>query len=110
MQFPLEIDGFKNRELVLEAGGFFSGPRLLLDGEPAPKQVQAKPKKEFFLLRRDDGREVVAELRARNFLDSIPTVTIDGKTHEVVAPLPWYCWVWAAIPFGLVAIGGPSAG
>jgi len=37
MQHYVHAEGFEGRQLMIESAGFFSGPRLLLDGQPAAK-------------------------------------------------------------------------
>lgn len=37
MQHPLAVPGFGDHQLVVDTGGFWSGAKLLIDGEPAPK-------------------------------------------------------------------------
>lgn len=106
MQYPFTVPGFENRQLCVETGGFWSGAKLLIDGEPAPKG----PKRGQFSLRRLDGTEVIAQLRITNYLDPIPQVIIEGHSFSAVEPLKWYQWVWGGLPFALVIIGGALGG
>jgi hypothetical protein len=101
MQHYVHAEGFEGRQLIIESAGFFSGPRLLLDGQPASKG----PKRGQLLLRRNDGSDVIAQLRGV-FVDPIPQVTIDGKTIKIAEPLPWYVWLWSGLPIVLLFIGG----
>ena len=105
MQQYVHAEGFEGRQLVVESAGFFSGPRLMLDGQPAPKG----PKRGQLLLRRNDGSDVIAQLRGV-FVDPIPQVTIDGKTIKIVEPLPWYVWLWGGLPILLLFVGGALGG
>jgi hypothetical protein len=70
--------------LEVLAPGFFSGPRLLVDGEPAPKG----PKRGQMLLRRDDGSQVIATWKPR-FLD-LTQLVVDGQALNIIEPLKWY--------------------
>jgi hypothetical protein len=106
MQYPLSLPGFENRGLFVETGGFWSGAKIIIDGEPAPKG----PKRGQFLLRRLDGTEIIAQLRVNNFLDPIPQVVIDGENILIAEPLKWYQWVWGGLPFALAIIGGALGG
>ena len=106
MQYPLSVPGFENRGLIVEAGGFWSGAKIMIDGEAAPKGS----KRGQFLLRRLDGTEVVAQLRFNNFSDPIPQVVIDGESFLVAEPLRWYQWIWGGLPFTLLIIGGALGG
>jgi hypothetical protein len=105
MHYPVPAEGFEGRRLVVETAGFFSGPRLLLDGQPAPKG----PKRGQLLLRRNDGVDVVAQLRSV-FLDPVPQVVVGGQTIKLAEALPWYVWVWCALPVTLLFIGGALGG
>jgi hypothetical protein len=106
MEYPLNLPGFEGRQLSLQTAGFFSGPKLLLDGQPAPPG----PKRGQFALRRNDGTQAVAELRNPLFIDPVPQVVVDGKPHQAAAPLKWYQWVWAGAPLVLLAVGGALGG
>jgi hypothetical protein len=105
MQHYVNAEGFEGRQLIVESAGWFSGPRLLLDGQPAPKG----PKRGQLLLRRNDGVDVIAQLRGV-FVDPIPQVTVDGKTIKIAEPLPWYVWVWSGLPLVLLFMGGALGG
>jgi hypothetical protein len=105
MQHYIHVEGFEGRQLIVESAGFLSGPRLLLDGQPASKG----PKRGQLLLRRNDGSDVIAQLRGV-FVDPIPQVTIDGKTIKIAEPLPWYVWLWSGLPILLLFIGGALGG
>lgn len=106
MEYPVDIAGFEDRQIVVKGGGFFSGPKLLVDGQPAPKG----PKRGQLLLRRNDGTEVIAQLRSTNFIDPIPQIIVDGQTIRIAEPLEWYQWLWAGIPVALVFVGGLLGG
>ena len=106
MEYPLTLPGFEGRRLVVQTGGLFSGSKLMIDGRPAPKG----PKRRQLLLRRDDGAEVIAQLRTTNFVDPVPQVVIDGQTIALAEPLKWYHWLWAGLPLSLVFIGGLLGG
>jgi hypothetical protein len=106
MQYPFKLEGFEDHQLVLEAGNFFSGPRLLIDGQPAPKG----PKAGQLLLLRSDGAEKVIQLRSLMFVDPIPQLVVDGKIVQVVEPFKWYHFLWAGWPLFLLLIGGALGG
>lgn len=105
MEFPLTVPGFEGRNLVVKTAGFFSGAKLMVDGEPAEKGKKAGQ----FVLRRNDGTQVVATLRG-NVIDPAPVVTIDGTAVKVAEPFKWYEWLWAGLPIVLVFIGGLLGG
>jgi hypothetical protein len=97
--------GFEGRQFYLKSAGLFSSPKLLIDGSPAPKG----PKRGQFFLRRNDGREVVAQLRGQ-FIDPVPKVMIDGETISLVEPFKWYEWIWLCLPLVLLFLGGAIGG
>jgi hypothetical protein len=53
---------------------------------------------------------VDARFRTTNPFDPIPLLFVDGDQVQYAPPLPWYAWVWAAIPLGLVVLGGILGG
>lgn len=105
MQYPVPVEGFDRKRLLVETPGFFSSARLMLDGQPAPKG----PKRGEYLLHRDDGTEVTAKLK-NLFLDPIPQVVIDNQVTQIVEPLRWYQWLWAGLPILLIFSGGALGG
>lgn len=104
--YLLQIQGFEGRELLLKESGFFSGPQLLVDGEPA----QRGKKRGQVVLYTNNGRDVVVELRSTNFLDPLPQVRINGQPIPVAPSLKWYHWIWVGLPVVLVFVGGALGG
>lgn len=102
MQYQVKIDGFESQTIQVQAPGFFSGPKLLVNGQPAPKG----PKRNQMALRRDDGADVVAAWKPRMLGLDVPQIVVDGKPIAVVEALKWYEWLWAALPVLLVFAGG----
>jgi hypothetical protein len=102
MQYPVQIQGFESQSIEVKAPGLFSGPKLLVNGQPAPKG----PKRNQMALHRDDGAEAVAVWKPRLLGLDVPQIAVDGETIQVVEPLPWYQWLWSALPVLLVFAGG----
>lgn len=100
MQYLLSLDGFEGQMIAVQPAGFLTGPKLLVNGQPAAKG----PKRGQMLLRRTDGREVVAVWKPQ-FVD-VPRLVVDGQTINVAEPLPWYAWLWSGLPFLLIFVGG----
>lgn len=100
MQYTLSLEGFEGQVIAVQPAGFLTGPKLLVNGQPAAKG----PRRGQMLLRRDDGREVVAAWRPQ--LVDVPRLVVDGQTITVVEPLPWYVWLWTGLPFLLIFLGG----
>lgn len=101
MRYPVPVDGFKQRPVELETAGLLSGPRLLQNGEPAPKG----PKRGSFTLIRDDGTEVVARVRPSFFVDPLPAVHIGDQQIRVVRAFQWYEIAWLGLPIVPPSLG-----
>jgi hypothetical protein len=99
MDIPIDHPEFAGRGLALRPAGYFSGPRLLLDGEALPRKLKAH------VLRGNSGKEVEVRLGLSHF-DPVPSVTIDGKELRLVEPLRWYEYAWMGLPAILVLHGG----
>jgi len=108
MNYPVVLGGFEGQSIEVQPGGFFSMPRLLVGGKPAP----AGPRRGEMMLRRKDGQEVVAVWRPQLMGLDIPQLVVDGSVVNVVEPLKWYEWVWGVLPLFLLAGGviGGAAG
>jgi len=100
MKYPVALPGFEGQKIVVDPPGFFSGPKLLVNGRPAP---QGKGRGEM-IVRRNDGKDVVCSFR-HNFLD-VPSLMVDGKPLDLVEPLKWHEWAWNGLPVFLVFMGG----
>ncbi|GAB4419505.1 MAG: hypothetical protein Kow002_07180 [Anaerolineales bacterium] len=99
MKYQLNLKGFEGQNIEMQSPGLFSGAKLLVDGEPAPKGA----KRGEMLLRRNDGKDVIAKFKG-TFLD-VPNLEVDGNVIQVVEPLKWYQWVWNSLPL-LIIVGG----
>lgn len=102
METIIDFPGFEGRQLVLRASGMFSSAKLFLDGQPAPQG----PKRNQYTLHRNDGSQVVAQLKTINPISPYPQLTIDGQNVPLGKSLKWYQWLWAGLPLLLVVIGG----
>jgi hypothetical protein len=105
MDIPIQVEGFENRNLVLKTPTVWRGAQLWIDGGKAPKG----PKRGRFLLKRNDGREVMARFR-NVFVDPMPDVEIDGQLIKTVEPLAWYQMIWCYWPILLITLGGALGG
>lgn len=99
MQIEITHPSFKLHRLVVETAGFFRGPRLLVNGNPATRS------KGRYTVNSDSGQGVVVELK-HNVLDPIPKVKIGDQPIELARPLTWYEYLWMGIPIVLVFAGG----
>ncbi|MCX6029569.1 MAG: hypothetical protein NT169_09750 [Chloroflexi bacterium] len=103
MDYPIKLEGFEAQQLTVKPAGWVTGPKLLINGQPAPKG----PKRNQLLLQRDDGTEAVAELRNSALgLDPVPQLIVDGKPIHLAMLLKWYQWIWGGLPTVLVFVGG----
>jgi hypothetical protein len=100
MDYPVQLEGFEGQNIVVQGAGLFSGPRLLVNGEPAPKGSGRGQ----MVLKRNDGQELVAAFRPM-FLD-VPRLSVGDKVINLVQPLKWYEWAWNALPLLLILGGG----
>ena len=82
--------------------GIFSSAKLFLDGQPAPKG----PKRNQYTLLRNDGSQVVAQIKTINPISPYPQLIIDGQNVPLGMKLKWYQWLWAGLPLLLMVIGG----
>ena len=101
MSYPAKIEGFEYQNIEVQTG-FWTGPRLLVNGEPAPKGS----KRGEMILRRDDGRQVNASWKPQFLGLDVPQLVVDGRTVQLVEPLKWYQWVWGGWPIVLLFVGG----
>lgn len=101
MSYPAKIEGFEYQNIEVQTG-FWTGPRLLVNGEPAPKGS----KRGEMILRRDDGRQVTATWKPQFLGLDVPQLVVDGRTVQLVEPLKWYQWVWGGWPIVLLFVGG----
>ncbi len=102
MAFDVDIDGLKPG-IQFEAQTLFGAPKLLVDGQPAPKA----PTRGKVLLPSLNGSQVEARLYP-GFTQT--TVEIDGVKHPVGPKVPFALMLVAALPLGLIAVGGLLGG
>ena len=100
MKYLVNLQGFEGQTIEVQSQGLLSGARLLVNGKSAPKGT----KRGEMLLRRNDGREVIAKFQTA-FLD-VPKLHVDDQVIQVAEPMKWYEWVWNAIPLLIVFLGG----
>lgn len=101
MRYDVKLENFEGQNIEVDSS-FFSGVKLLINGEPAPKGE----KRGEFVLQSNDGRQVTAAWKQQMLGFDIPQLVVDGKAVNLVEPLKWYQWVWGGWPVFLVFIGG----
>jgi hypothetical protein len=101
-RIPLEIEGLEGQDIAVQPASLWTPPQLLVNGQPAPKGV----KRGTMLLRRNDGTEVTANWKPTFLGLDVPGLQVDGKPVQITEPLPWYQWVWSALPVILIFTGG----
>jgi hypothetical protein len=106
MNYPVKLQGFEGQTIEAQPSGFFVGPKLLVNGRPAPNGK----KRGQMTLRRDDGREVVATWKPQSLGFDVPSLVVDGQTIQLVEPLKWYQLLWSALPLLLIFGGGALGG
>jgi len=103
MAIEVQYPDFQGRRLSVEPAGFFSGPKLLLNGDPVEKSGG--------VYKADSDSGAAAEIRFKyNYLDPVPRVQINGDTVELARPLAWYEYAWMGLPVILILQGGLIGG
>jgi len=102
VNFPVNIQGFEGQTIEVRSPTFFAGYRLLVNGQPALKG----PKRNQMVLRRNDGKEVIATWKPQVLGFDVPQLVVDGTEIPLVPPLKWYEWLWGGLPILLVFAGG----
>ena len=101
MSYTANIEGFENQNIEAKVS-FWSGPKLLVNGELASKGS----KRGEMVLQRNDGRQVTASWKPQFLGLDVPQLLVDGKAINLVEPLKWYQWVWGGWPVLLLFVGG----
>ena len=101
MSYKANIEGFEGQNIEVTVS-FWSGPKLLINGNPAPKGS----KRGEMMLQRNDGKQVIASWKPQVLGLDVPQLIVDGKVTNLVEPLKWYQWVWGGWPVLLVFMGG----
>jgi hypothetical protein len=101
MRYPVQLEDFQGQNVEVEVS-FWSGSKLLVNGELAPKGE----KRGEFALQRNDGKQAVATWKPQALGFDDPQLVIDGEPVQFVEPLKWYQWVWGGIPVLLIFVGG----
>lgn len=101
MNYVAQIEGFENQNIEAKVS-FWSGPKLLVNGVPAPKGS----KRGEMVLQRNDGKKVTASWQQQFLGLDVPQLLVDGKAIRFVEPLKWYQWIWGGWPVLLLFIGG----
>jgi hypothetical protein len=99
----IPLEGFEGRGLRYRIRGTLRPGQLILDDQPLKRQRRR------YIARDNTGREVVLQLKPR-VVDPVPTLKVDGKQLQLVAPLKWYEYLWASLPLLLTAVGGAIGG
>src|SRR5258708_1901146 len=102
MRYPLQLDGFEGQTVEVQPSGLLTGPKLLVNGQLAGPGLR----RGHLVLRRNDGREVIAIWKPQLLGLDVPRLQVDGKLVNVVQPLKWYVWIWCGLPILLLLIGG----
>jgi len=101
MKYKANIEGFEGQNNEVNIG-FWSGPKLFINGEPAPKG----DKRNEMRLQRNDLRQVTATWKPQLMGFDVPQLMVDGKVVNLVEPLKWYQWAWGGLPVLLIISGG----
>jgi len=105
MKYDIDLRGFENRDLFVESAGFLGGPRIIIDGKPAPKGS----KRGQYILTDNNKFKVVVQIR-QVFLDPVPQLIVDGQVVKLAESLNALQWIWSGLPIILVFLGGALGG
>lgn len=105
MEIAFAIEGVGERRISLQVGAF-SGPRVLIDGQPA----QRGEAKNSFVVERAERPPAVVRIKSGVF--GATTVDVDGETEELAPALRFYEYIWIGLPLLLVVslFGGGALG
>jgi hypothetical protein len=106
MIITLTIPEFTKQKIEVIPPGFFKGSQLIVNGQPAPKGSRRGE----YLLTDDRGQTVKVMFRNQAFGLDYPQLLVGKQFINIVPPLKWYLWGWAAIPLLLVTFGGALGG
>jgi len=95
---------FPKRRVIVRHDGVPGTPSTLL----ASGRVVPKSGRSAYVVKDDEGQAVTVEIIDGSF--GPPRVLVGGEEAELDVALPWFAWLFAAIPFGLVVIGGLLGG
>ena len=101
MSYIAKIEGFEYQNIEAKVS-FWSGPKLLVNGEPAPKGS----KRGEMVLQRNDGKQVTARWKPQFLGLDVPQLVVGEKAIRLVEPLKWYQWIWGGWPVLLLFAGG----
>jgi hypothetical protein len=102
VKYPITLKDFEGQTIEVQPAGMLSGPKLLVNGQPAAKGS----KRGHMILQDNYGQEVVAAWRPRFMGLDVPQLVVDGEIVDVTKPLPWYAWLWRGLPIVLAFAGG----
>ncbi len=101
MTYKVNLEGFEGQDIEVKTS-FWSGPKLLINGQPAPKGS----KRGEMLMLSNNGSQIAARWKPQLMGQDVPQLVVDDKVINLVEPLKWYQWVWGGLPVALVFIGG----
>ena len=87
MEIVVNHPAFKTTRLAVEPAGFFTAPRLLVNGSVVSKQ------KGHYSIVSDSGAETIVELR-HNFFDPVPKMKIGTESIQLARSFKWYEYTW----------------
>jgi hypothetical protein len=101
MGYKVNPDGFDGQDMEVVIS-FWTGPKLLING----KKAETGPKRGQMMLKRNDGKEVVAMFKQKMFGSDVPMLEVDGKSIELAKPLTWQQWIFVGSPAVILFFGG----
>ena len=103
MEIEVKLNGFEGRNITVKTAQFFSGAKLLINGE------EAKKEKRRYILKDNEGQLVEIKFKM-NFLDPIPKLVVNNSIVEIARPLKWHEYLFMGLPALLIFWGGALGG
>ena len=103
MEIAVTHPAFTTRKLHVRSAGFWSGPKVLVDGRVA------EGKRGVYQIPDNTGK--TREIKTKySLFDPIPVLELDGEKIHVARQLTWYEYTWMGIPILLLLTGGALGG
>jgi hypothetical protein len=101
MGYKLDVDGFEGQDIEVVVS-FWTGARLFVNGKKAEKG----PRRGQLVLKRNDGKEVIASFKHKNIWADVPQLKVGKELIEFAKPLTWKEWIFVGSPIVVLLLGG----
>ena len=107
MEFFIEEETFKGRNLKVVLSGLFGTASLWIDGAKVntEKKMFGPKSRQTGVLQDNSGNVVLAVIIKPTF-DPVPQLILNGKTIILAPPLKWFEYAWIAGPLLILMLAG----